>query len=38
VTWQEGATVVVVCDAAMTRLEGDDGNAVVVVVFVSDGG
>jgi len=27
----------VVCDAAMTWLEGDDGNA-VVVVFVSDGG
>jgi hypothetical protein len=37
VTWQEGATVMVVCDAAMTWLEGDDGNA-VVAVFVSDGG
>jgi hypothetical protein len=38
VTWQKGATVVVVvCEAAVTWLEYDDGVA-VVVFFVSDGG
>jgi hypothetical protein len=34
VTWQEGATVVVVCDA---WLKDDDSNA-VIVFFVSDWG